>query len=96
MNLSVQFKIAILLSIAIDNGNAQTLDFWYTGRDLNCRFYSVQSNERPFDIDVRPFWQFVQNEYCKSKDGTVIKIDKTGGKEKKCYLPDLMTLEIGI
>lgn len=85
--------LVVLLSLAIINGNKNYLDFWYTGLDLNCRIYSKRSNERPFDIVVYPFWQHVQNKYCKSPTETVIKIDENVGNEKECNQPELRTLE---
>lgn len=95
MNLSVQLIFVVLLSIA--NGNESILKFWYTGNDLNrlnCTIYSKRTNERPFDIDVRPFWRLVQKEYCKSQNGTVIKLDKNRTNELKCNQSNLRTLEI--
>lgn len=94
MNLSVQLIFVILLSIAIGNGITQSLNFWYTGQDLNCSIYSHASKERPFSIDVRLLWSLVKDEYCESKNGIVILIDKHIENEKKCMEPDLRTLEI--
>lgn len=94
MNFSVQLIFVILLTILIGNGKTKLLNFWYTGKDLNCRIHSVECNERPFDIDVYPFWQYVQNEYCTSEDGTVIKINKNEGNQNDCMESDFRTLEM--
>lgn len=94
MNSSVQLIFVILLSIAIANGNAGHLHFWYTGQDLNCSFYSERSNERPFAIYVRPLWQNVRNEYCESKDGNVVKIDKNEENDTECNQPDFRIFEM--
>lgn len=94
MNSPVQLIFVALLSIAIDNGNTQSLDYWYTGKDLNCTIYSDRSNERPFVIRVYPLWQNVRNEYCENKRGKVIKIDKTTEHKNQCKEPNLRTLEM--
>lgn len=54
MNSSIHLMFVAFLSIAIGNGTAGYLDFWYTGQDLNCMIYSNRTNERPFEILVIP------------------------------------------
>lgn len=94
MNLSAQLIIVVVLSLAIGNGNPRSLTFWYTRKDLNCIIYSNQTDERSFNIEVYPFWSLIKNEYCKSQNGTVIKIEETKKNENECNQHDLRTLEI--
>lgn len=94
MNSLFQLLFAVLISTLIGNGSASSLYYYYTGQDLNCSFRATETVKRPFLLLVNPFLGLIQNEYCKNKDGIVIKIDGNNGNETDCSQKDMRTLEM--